>query len=191
MCDPTGGFLIAGLVLSAAASAASIAQQRQQAKSQEKFQDSLTEASNAGAEATISSLRVSQGQERESAAREGQQAQLAGRSAASTATVAAGEAGVSGNSVQALLADFEMQQGTYQETIQRQQQINDANTDEQARGVATGANYQALSINAPIARPNYVAEVLRFGGTATGYAADVYGRNPSKKALGNTKTSAV
>lgn len=180
MCDP-GTLFAASLAVSGASSAASLAGQSAQAKAQGQYQAELTKANNASATLQLSNLRIQQAQTRESAARESQKAKLANQRARATAVVAAGEAGVAGNSVDALLHEYSAQLGTYKEAATRQTQVQDAAFEDQALAIVAGARSQNLNINAPIAQPQYGLEALRFGTNALGAYRD-YNPNAFKKA---------
>lgn len=95
--------------------------------------------------------------------------------ARSTASVAAGEAGVSGLSVQALLDDFSAQEGRFNSAVRRNLE------GEQAQGESDKAAAQALAegriqsvtpfIAAPIESPDYFGAALRIGQAGVDYYA--------------------
>lgn len=182
-CEPTT-IAMASLAISAAGTAASIQGQKQQAAAQAKQQQDLTAANNFVAGEQMSQLRVQEAQQRESAARENERARLAAQKARSSSVVAAGEAGVAGNSVDALLAEHAMQLGQFREATARQSQLNAMGITAQAEAIRTGARFQNLSINAPISGPNYGAEFARFGANTLGTYKDY-----KSGAFGATKTS--
>ncbi len=163
MCEPTT-LLAISLAISTAGTAASLEGQRYQASTQATHQRELTKANNASAAEQMSQLRIQEAQSTESRARETEKARLASQKAVSTATVAAGEAGVGGNSVDALLQEYGMQFGQFKEASARQAAFNKSATDAQVAATSLGGNYQNKSINAPIVGPNYLAEGLRLGG---------------------------
>lgn len=178
MCNPL--FVAWAAVASSAAQAGlTVAQSNTDAKSQARYQRELTTATNTQAAAKASALRQQQAQASESSARETEKARLASQRAKATATVAAGEAGVSGNSVDALLAEYDVQLGQFKEATLRQQQLRNTAYQDEAEAVRTGASYQGLQINTPVSRPNVGAAALQFGASALGIYRD-YKRDTNK-----------
>lgn len=168
MCEPTTVLLVASLALSAAGGVAQVQGQKANATAQEITQGNLTRANNATAALQLSQLRIQQAQGRESAAREGEKARLASQRSKATATVAAGEAGVQGASVEALMQEYSMNLGQFREASLRQQQLSNAAATDQAENILLGAKYSNLNINAPIAQPQYAAAAINFGADALG-----------------------
>lgn len=175
MCEPTTLFA-ASLAISAASSAATVSAQRTAGKTQAAYQQDLVAANNSNTAGALSQLRIQQDQSAEARARETEKARLATQRSKASAQVAAGQAGVSGNSVDALLQEYDAQLGQYTEATLRQKQLDDIATGDQIAATRTGANYQNLQINQPVARPAYLAEGLKLGGAALGAYRDY---NPS------------
>lgn len=129
----------------------------------------------------MTQLRQQEAQSRESAARENERARLAGQKSKATALVAAGEAGVSGNSVDALLQEYDMQFGQFREATLRQQKITGDAIGAQVHATQMGANNQGLSINAPIERPSWGVAGLRFASdaltSARAYDRDLFAKS--------------
>ena len=98
-----------------------------------------------------------------------QGADIQGMEAKSQAIVAAGEGGVSGLSVEALMANIERKQAVYAFSERKQAEMINVNRNLQLE--ASGAGYQRnlLSINKPIEQPDYVGAVV--GGAKTGFSA--------------------
>lgn len=165
MCEPTT-LLATSLALSVAENAAQVAGEAQQAKAQTAYQQKLVAANNTETGNQLSRLRIEQSQSREAATRESEKARLASQAAKSRAAVAAGEAGVQGQSVDALLSEYDANLGRFKEADLRQRQLNDASYADKAAAISAGANYQNLQINAPVVGPNYGAAALRIGGSA-------------------------
>lgn len=179
-CEPTT-LLAASLALSTAQFGTTIIGQRQQAKAQEAQQQALVAANNAVSGEQMAALRVQEAQSREATARENEKARLASQKAQATARVAAGEAGVEGNSVDALLQEYRMNLGQFREATTRQGQLNATATAANIEAIRTGARFQNLQINAPVVGPNYAGEALRLGQNGLGaYAA--YNPSAFKKA---------
>lgn len=168
MCLPLVPLLAISVAMSAAATGASLIGQKQQADAQEKYQKQLAAANVQAAQVQSSQVRDQQAQSNEANARDMQQARLASLKAQSTGTVAAGEAGVAGSSVDALLRDYRAQEGVYKEAILRQRQLTDVSAGQQIDAIRAGADTGNLSMNAPVAQPNYLAGALSFGAQAAG-----------------------
>ena len=170
-CEPTT-LTVLGLALTATTGALAVTQQRQQAKAQTEFQEKVAIANNKNAELTAGQLREQQSQTNESINREKLKASIAGRGARATAITAAAEGGVSGNSVDALLSDFKLQESTYKESLTRQQQFNNAGVDSNIESVMAGNAAQNTAQNQAVAQPDYLGAALRVGAGSLGYIRD-------------------
>ncbi len=91
--------------------------------------------------------------------------------ARSTARVSAGEAGVSGVSVDALLNDFYDQEATYSQGVQRQLELGREQTSMDLKGFRSNALDRSNSFRSPaLQRPSYLAAGITAGGqVANGY----------------------
>ncbi len=184
-CEPTTILAVSSLAISAAGAVATAQGQKYAADAQADQQRQLVAANNSNADEQISQLRIQQAQNAESVARDNERARLAAQRSKASATVAAGEAGVTGNSVDALLGEYDAQLGQYREATLRQRQLNDQGANTQIDAIRTGTRYQNLQINAPISGPNYAAIGLGFLkdslGTYKAYNPDAFTRTPSPK----------
>ena len=172
MCEPIS---IATAVIGAASSAAQYQGQRQQAKQQARFQDKATEAEQQRALQEKSSIRMRQAQEQEATNRELGDVAMKAREAMARATVSAGESGVAGASVDALIDDFTRQEAEYRMGVGRQQEMRDVQT-----GLAlTDAGYRSqnrlIDINRPINRPSFLSGVLGAGSAGLSGFSSGYG----------------
>ena len=86
--------------------------------------------------------------------------------ARATARVSAGEAGVAGLSVDALINDLTRQEAEYSFNVQKQTQMSDVNRQLQLRDAGLGFTNNMLRINKPIEQPNYLGAAL--SGAQTG-----------------------
>jgi len=163
MCDPVSiglGILQAG---------STIQGQRQQAQAQEQAQRNATIAEQQRHLTEMSASRLKERQEKVAAAQRIQQSTTKAREARATARVSAGESGVAGLSVNALINDMTRKEAEFSFSVQQQMQF--ANINRQL-GFEDGANrsrMNLLSINKPIAQPNYLGAAL--GGAQTGMSA--------------------
>jgi hypothetical protein len=91
--------------------------------------------------------------------------------ARATARVSAGEAGVSGVSVDALINDFYDQEAGYSEGVKRNLQLGREQTQADLMGMRSNAQDRSLSLRQPLqARPSYFATGLNIAGQgAQGY----------------------
>jgi len=163
MCDPVSiglGILQAG---------STIQGQRQQAKAQAQAQRNATIAEQQRHLTEMSASRLRERQEKVAAAQRIQQSTTKAREARATARVSAGEAGVAGLSVDALINDMTRKEAEFSFSVQQQMQF--ANMNRQL-GFEDGANrsrMNMLSINKPIAQPNYLGAAI--SGASTGLSA--------------------
>ena len=179
MCDPisvavgtalgaTGstaaiGAVGASTLLGVGSSVASYAGQRKQAKQQARYQAQASAAERQRAIQEQRSVRMRQAQEQEATNRELADVALKSREALATATVSAGESGVAGLSVDALLDDYTRQEASYRMGIGRQQEMKDLQT-----GLAlTDAGYRSrsnlININRPVNKPSFLTAALDAG----------------------------
>jgi hypothetical protein len=157
---------IVSTVLAAASTAVTLTAQKKQADAQTDYQEDLGKANVTAARIQAEQLRDQQAQANEATQREAQAAALASKQAKSTAVVSAGEAGVSGNSVEALLQEYRATEGRWMEAHLRQQQLTDVSTEQQLEALRINTDAGNLSMNAPVAQPNYLAGALSFGAQA-------------------------
>ncbi len=164
-CEPTT-LMGAALTLSAAGTGISLVGQKQQADAQEEYQKQLAASNVESAQIESENVRSQQAQANEQNSREAFNAALANRKARATAKVAAGEAGVTGNSVDALMQEFQMEEGRYKEALFRQKALTDVSANQNIEAIRRGADANNLSMNTPISQPNYLAAALNFGANA-------------------------
>ena len=119
---------IAGLAMSGASAAAQYQGQVKQAEQQARYQDKAAKAERQRALQEQSSVRMRQAQEQEATNRELGDVASKARQAMSRATVSAGESGVAGASVDALIDDFTRQEAEYRMGVGRQQEMRDVQT---------------------------------------------------------------
>jgi len=184
MCSPALAFAGVGLAVGIAQSVAQyqsqsdFANQQAQAQSdairqQQEYQNRLIQLEGERFQAESNAVRTRQLQEQQALARQQGQASKEVRSAQATALVQSGESGVTGLSVDALLADFTRQELGYQEGILREQQNKDAYYNEQLRQNRIASAFTMAEMNRPItsqpiARPSGVALGLEIAGKGVG-----------------------
>ena len=114
MCDPVS---ISMAVIGGLQAGAQVAGQRQQAKAQQKYQAQAAAAERQRFQQEQTSMRMRQAQEQEAVGRELEQVSRKSQAALARARVSAGEAGVAGASVQALMDDYMRQEAGYSRCV--------------------------------------------------------------------------
>lgn len=180
MCEPTTIALI-GLAVTVAATGYGMYQQSEQAAAQNKYQDKMEAARNkqieenyalsvSSANAQYRALQDRTGQETEAASQKALDLARQGAEARSTARVAAGEAGVSGLGVNALLNDFMAQEARSREAISTNLGYSKDQLVSEMEGVRAQAQGRIASVvpymRTPVDTPNYFGGAMRVGGSA-------------------------
>jgi hypothetical protein len=120
-----------------------------------------------------------QAQEQEAVGRELEQVSQKSQQALARARVSAGEAGVAGASVQALMDDYTRQEGAYRSALLRQQELGGLATGMGLEQAGFATTQRQIGINQPINRPSALTAGLQaIGGGLSGYATgmDIAGR---------------
>lgn len=162
MCDP----ITAAVVMGVSQAGMTIQGQRQQAKTQEKMQRNASIAEQQRYLSEVSASRLRERQEKVAAAQRIQQSTTKAREARATARVSAGEAGVAGLSVDALINDLTRKEAEFSFSVQQQMQFSDQNRALGFEDSANRSRMNLLSINKPIEQPNYLGAIL--SGAQTG-----------------------
>jgi len=161
MCE-----IITAVTLALASAGSQIHGQRQQAKTQAKVQKNASAAERERYLREVSSMRVQQGQEEVAAAQRVNESARKAREARATARVSAGEAGVAGLSVDALINDLTREEANYNFATQQQLQMNDVGRSMQLENAGLGFTNNMLRINKPIEKPDYLGAAI--SGAQTG-----------------------
>ena len=157
MCLPLAAIGAATGVLS---SGLSYAGQRQQAKQQAAFQRQAQEAERQRFMQEQTSLRMRQAQEQEAVGRELEQVSRKSQAALARARVSAGEAGVAGASVQALMDDYMRQEAGYRSALLRQQELGEIGTGLGLEQAGFATQQRMIGLSQPIDRPSGLGAVL-------------------------------
>ena len=160
--------------LSTATSVAGIIGQTQQARQQRKYQAAASEAEGVRLQQQLQAMRVKQDQEMQARQSELFAIQQRAKASVARATVASGEAGVSGSSVDLLLDDYYRQMGNYQYALTREQGFQDVAYGYQTQSAITGSQQTQIGINRPVNAPNFLEAATSIGasipqGMAQGY----------------------
>ena len=170
MCLP----VIAAVGLGIAQAGLQIHGQKQAAKAQAKAQSNATKAEQQRYLQEVSAVRMRERQEQIASAQQRQRIQREAREARATARVSAGEAGVAGLSVESLINDMTRKEGEAQFSITQQEAFNTQNRNVALQDGSLRSVNNLLSINQPIAKPDYVGAVV--GGAQTGLSAYSFGQ---------------
>ena len=165
MCNPVALAIVSGLQ-----AGVQFAGQRRQAKAQAAFQAQSAAAERQRALQEQSSMRMRQAQEQEATARELEQVSRKSQEALARARVSAGEAGVAGASVQALMDDYTRQEAGYRAATLRQQELTGVGTQLGLEQAGLASQQRLIGINQPINKPSVLGAVLQAGSQAmSGY----------------------
>ena len=162
MCEPTTIMMAASLAIAAASSVSTIESQRQQANAQNKANDRQYESDMEAYRNNLAQTDLQGQQATKQASQKMFENSLAARQAQSTATVNAGENGVGGLSVDALLGDIDTRQANYDNSVMSNLRDTQASLDSQKQNIRTNTNSQINSLVSPTA-PNYLGEALKIG----------------------------
>lgn len=173
MCEVGTVLAVTTLVIGAASAATSYAAQSAQASAQKKQQANLSELEKQRFLAEAGQIRQKQALEAEVSAQQQSQVQKEAAKQRSTATVAAGEAGVTGLSVDTLLSDYAAQEAAFKQQSNRQTQINSLYTTQQLEASRLGTQFNLARINEPINRPSALTLALGIGSAGVD-AANTY-----------------
>jgi hypothetical protein len=193
MCLPLAAI---GAIAGAGSSLLGYAGQRQQAKQQAAYQAQSIAAAQrkAGFQRTSQILEAQQKQL--ALAQEKGKVTKAARERLASATVAAGEAGVSGLSVQALMDDYIRQQAGQQVALTTQEKLYGLQTSMGLQQLGLASQQEILGLSQPINRPSLLTAGLgAISGGLSGYAtgSDIASRmgtdRPRKINIGGGRTS--
>lgn len=147
--------------------------QRKQAKQQAAYQAQAAAAERQRFMQEQTSIRMRQAQEQEAVGRELEQVSKKSQEALARSRVSAGEAGVAGASVQALMDDYVRQEAGYRAATLRQQELGGVATGLGLEQAGFATQQRQIGINRPIARPSFLTAGLQslsggLGATVTG-----------------------
>jgi hypothetical protein len=126
---------------------------KQQAEMQRRYQAQAAAAERQRALQEQTSLRMRQAQEQEAVGRELEQVSRKSQAALARARVSAGEAGVAGASVDALMGDYLRQEAGYRSALLRQQELSGIGTGLGLEQVGLASQQRLIGIKQPIAEP--------------------------------------
>lgn len=154
------------IAVSVLSTGAQIRAQQQAAAAQAKAQRNATIAEQQRLLQEMTSMRLQEQQENIAAAQRVQVASKKAEEAKATARVSAGEAGVAGLSIDALINDLSREEAEYRYSVTQQQEFTNVNRDLQMRDAQLGSTMNLLRINKPIQQPDFLGSAIR--GASTG-----------------------
>ena len=176
MCDPISATLVATTVGS---NIAGFVGARQQAKAQLRYQAQAAAAERQRFLQEQTSIRMRQAQEQEAVGRELEQVSRKSREAMARARVSAGEAGVAGASVQALMDDYTRQEGAYRQALLRQQEMGAVATGMGLEQAGFATTQRQIGIRQPVSKPSALVaglQTISGGLGALGMGMDISSR---------------
>jgi hypothetical protein len=188
------GMIGASTVAGIGSSVASYAGQRRMAKQQAAYQAQAAAAERQRFMQEQTSLRMRQAQEQEAVGRELEQVSKKSQEALARARVSAGEAGVAGASVQALMDDYTRQEAGYRAALARQQELGAVGAGLGLEQAGFATQQRQIGINRPIDRPSLLTAGLGalgagLSGAATGLT--IAGRMPGVGAGGSSPFNVI
>ena len=169
---------------------------RQQARQQARYQAQAQAAERQRFLQEQTSLRMRQAQEQEAVGRELEQVSRKSQAALARARVSAGEAGVAGASVQALMDDYMRQEAGYRSALLRQQEMGALATGLGLEQAGFATQQRMIGLSQPIDRPSPLGAVLGavssgLGGYRTGLdiGSRMGGSRPATIDLGGGRVS--
>lgn len=157
MCDP-----VSMTVLTVASTVASLSAQQQAADAQGQSNQRQYENTMRAYRENVNQTNLMQQQEREGSLQKVEDNNMKARAAASTAAVAAGENGISGLSVDALLGDISFDQNRYDSSVQTNFDNAQGAIRNQRENVYANAASQINGLQTPAA-PDYLGAALKIG----------------------------
>jgi len=189
MCFPAIGAALPYIVggLGVASVGVQYAGARQQARAQARYQAQAAAAERQRFQQEQTSIRMRQAQEQEAVGRELEQVSRKSQEAMARARVSAGEAGVAGASVQALMDDYTRQEGAYRQALLRQQELGAVATGMGLEQAGFATTQRQIGIRQPISRPSGLAAGL--GAISAGLSGYATGMDIASR-MGTPTTSA-
>jgi hypothetical protein len=163
MCEPT-----TLMALQVATAAVSVYGQQQAASAQAEANQRQYDNIMRARAANINQTNLMQQQEREGAMQRMEENNLKGAAAQATARTAAGESGISGLSVDSLLADLGTKQNRFNSSVETNYDRSSQAIAIQRENVDTNAASQINQLKTPT-MPDYFSAALRIGNAAYRY----------------------
>lgn len=167
MCEPTT-IAAASFALTAASTVSGVIGEQQAAKQQAKYNAQQTENYRQAERDNLARANLQQSQLTQQAGQKINQNNLEARKAIATARVSAGEAGVTGLSLGALLRDLSGQQAGYNDSVMANTENAYAQVEQDKRNIQTQTRSDINSLK-PVQRPDYLGAAFKIGGAVNSY----------------------
>lgn len=164
MCDPMTALAVASVV----STVASVNAQQNAADEQERANQRQYDNTLKAMAANVNQTNAEHMQQREAAIQKIEENNMSARAAQATAVTAAGESGISGMSVDALLSDLGAKQGRYNSSVTTNYENAEMAINNQRENIGINAASQINNLKTPQA-PDYFGAALRIGTTAYDY----------------------
>ncbi len=161
MCDPMT-MMAASFAISAATTVTDYMAQAQQTETHNQMVRQNQEAAQANLRNEYAAVQTRQLQEEDAAAVEKQSVSREATAARATAMASAGESGVTGLTVDALLADIYGKEATYKDRVSQNTGFTTDNLKAEMKGLQAKAQDRINGI-APMNGPNPLASALKIG----------------------------
>ena len=162
------------LALSITSTVAGVYGQQQEAKAQQAYNDQQAKNAMAAYRANLEQTNLKQSQEHAAATQKVNENNRAAEAAKATALVSAGESGISGLSVDALLANLSGEQARYNESVNQNYENASMAIDNERTNAQVNAASQINSLKTPKS-PDYLGAALKIGQAVYDY------KNPKVK----------
>lgn len=191
MCDPVTIAIAASTAMGVASANLQIQGMQMQARMQARMQENASKVERQRYLNEVSSLRTQQGQEQVAMAQKLQSNKTRAMEARATARVSAGEAGVAGLSVNALMSDLTRKEAMYNNSVNTQAEMLDVRRDLSLRDAGLGFTNNMLRINRPIEEVNYAGALLSGAQTGLSTYSTLQGSGFGSRSPKSAKVSAA
>lgn len=157
MCEPT-----TLMALSVASTVAGVYGQQQQVKAQNAYNEQQAKNAMEAYRENLAQTNLQQSQEHAAASQKINENNRAAEAAKAKALVSTDESGISGLSVDALLADLSGEQARYNESVNQNYQNASMAIDNQRKNARINASSQINQLKTPQS-PDYLGAALRIG----------------------------
>lgn len=178
---------LAGLAISAISTGASLYAQQQQASYQEDLNNRQAQNIETARRANLANIDAQKQQNLADAREQINKNTMAGRAATATAYTSAGESGVTGTSVDALIRELQGKAAWDNVSTETNYLRQDTALNTQRQNVNINSNSQLNSLTTP-ASPNYVGAIAQFGQSSLNIYSN-YKKDQASSGLGRVQTS--
>jgi len=161
MCDPVS---LATFAIGAASQVTSFMGASAEAKTQNQLAENNRIEANRAAADQYATIQERMLQEKAAAGQQLEQANTEAAKARGTARVTSGEAGISGITVDSLIADYNAQQGKFERTNEQNLKMTQDGLRDQLKGVKSNAESRINSVQ-KVAKPSFLPYAIGIAGS--------------------------